>query len=466
MLMSRRMTVNSPLPFPTPSMEGNVWPAVPNRRSAIMLSLLFQLEQSQWWDKERLQAAQFRQAAELLRHARRTTPYYGERLSEIGWRYGQPLTAEIWSELPLLRREDIQDAGERLHSRALPKSHGKTGTISTSGSTGKPVRVLTTELTTAMWVACTLRDYIWRRCDFGAKLVAIRYDRSETATYPDGKQARSWGGAYGGALPTGPGSMLSIMTPVAKQVEWLARQDANYFITFPSNLEAILRHCQAENIRLPKLREVQTMSELLKPPLRELCQEVWGVPLTDMYTCQEAGYIALQCHGHTHYHAQAENMIVEVLNDDGSATAPGETGKVVVTHLHNFASPLIRYDIGDFAEVGEACPCGRGLPVFNRIVGRARGLITLPNGDQFWPFFSNHKFAEIAPIRQYQIVQKSRESLEIRLVVEPNLSAEQEDKMRTLLAARLGYPFAMTFSYFDEIPRSASGKFEDFKSEL
>ncbi len=75
MLMSRRMTVNSPLPFPTPSMEGNVWPAVPNRRSAIMLSLLFQLEQSQWWDKERLQAAQFRQAAELLRHARRTTPF-------------------------------------------------------------------------------------------------------------------------------------------------------------------------------------------------------------------------------------------------------------------------------------------------------------------------------------------------------------------------------------------------------
>lgn len=159
-------------------------------------------------------------------------------------------------------------------------------------------------------------------------------------------------------------------------------------------------------------------------------------------------------------------MIVEVLNDDGSPTAPGETGKVVVTHLHNFASPLIRYDIGDFAEVGEPCPCGRGLPVFNRIVGRARGLITLPNGDQFWPFFSNRKFGEIAPIRQYQIVQKSLESLEIRLVADRIVSAEEEDKIRTLIAERLGYPFAMTFSYFDEIPRSASGKFEDFKSEL
>lgn len=174
MLMSRRMTVNSALSSPTPSMEGNLWPAVPNQHSAIMLSLLFQLEQSQWWDPERLQAAQFRQAAEVLRHTRRTTPYYAELLSDIGWRYGQPLTADIWSELPLLRREDIQDAGERLHSRALPKGHGKTGAISTSGSTGKPVRVLTTDLTTAMWVAFTLRDYIWRRCDFSAKFAAIR----------------------------------------------------------------------------------------------------------------------------------------------------------------------------------------------------------------------------------------------------------------------------------------------------
>ena len=48
-------------------------------------------------------------------------------------------------------------------------------------------------------------------------------------------------------------------------------------------------------------------------------------------------------------------MIVEVLNEDGSACAPGECGKVVITHLHNFASPLIHYDIDDFAEVGEAC---------------------------------------------------------------------------------------------------------------
>jgi len=353
-----------------------------------------------------------------------------------------------------------------LHSRALPKSHGKIGTISTSGSTGKPVKVLTTELTAIMWNVLTLRDYLWRRCDFAAKLVALRYDPNKSAGYPDGKQTKSWGRSSGGAITTGPAAILSIMTPVAQQVAWLARQEVNYLITYPSNLEAILRHCREKKIRFPTLREVQTMSELLKPSIRELCREVWDVPISDMYTCQEAGYIALQCPGREHYHAQSENMIVEVLNKDGSPSQPGETGKVVISHLHNYASPLIRYDIGDFAEVGEPCPCGRTLPVLKRVVGRVRGMVTLPNGDQFWPFFSNRKFNEVAPVRQYQIVQKTLDSLEINLVTDRKLVVKEEDKLRDVIAKRLGHPFAMTFSYFDEIPRGKSGKFEDFKSEL
>ena len=39
---------------------------------------------------------------------------------------------------------------------------------------------------------------------------------------------------------------------------------------------------------------------------------------------------------------------------------------MVITDLHNFATPLIRYELGDYAEVGTPCPTGRGLPVLNR----------------------------------------------------------------------------------------------------
>jgi phenylacetate-CoA ligase len=59
-----------------------------------------------------------------------------------------------------------------------------------------------------------------------------------------------------------------------------------------------------------------------------------------------------------------------VLDQRGNPRGPGEVGRVVVTPLNNFAMPLIRYELGDTAEVGAPCACGRGLPVLTRILDR------------------------------------------------------------------------------------------------
>ena len=85
--------------------------------------MLFQLEQSQLWTPEKLHTQQYRQAAELLRHARDSVPYYREHLEDIAWQGGAPLDAETWRQLPLLPREDIQEGqGRALLSERLPKS--------------------------------------------------------------------------------------------------------------------------------------------------------------------------------------------------------------------------------------------------------------------------------------------------------------------------------------------------------
>ena len=95
----------------------------------------------------------------------------------------------------------------------------------------------------------------------------------------------------------------------------------------------------------------------------------------------------------------AESVLVEILNDDGTPCAPGEIGRVVVTALQNFATPLIRYEVGDYAEASAPCPCGRGLPVIRRIMGRVRNLLVLPDGKKIWPAFGSRGLTEIAPIR-------------------------------------------------------------------
>ena len=466
MICSRAMTQASHIPIPNSSVPGIVWPAIPEMNGTILLTLLFQLEQSQWWPPERLRQAQFRQAGDLLRHAFESVAYYRKRLAEAGYTLDTPLDEESWLRLPLLKREDIQQAGQELWSQALPKGHGKTNNIVTSGSTGTPVKLLGTGLTGVFWNLFTVRDFFWRRCDVSGKLAAIRYDRTGAAPYPDGATLPNWGAGFASSVPTGPAQMLSIETPIAQQAEWLKRQNADYLITHPSNLEALIRYCGDAGIKLPSLREVETLSELVPPHLRALCQDQWNIPLVDMYTTQEAGYLALQCPAHTHYHIQSEHVIVEVLDENGRPCEAGETGRVVVTDLHNFATPLIRYDIGDYAEIGAPCDCGRGLPVIEKIYGRQRNMIRLPDGTSHWPLLSYDKFIEIAPIKQFQFVQKTLQVIEIKLVVERPLSAGEEEQLKNLVNSRLGHNFDLRISYHDYIPRSASGKFEDFRSEI
>ena len=72
----------------------------------------------------------------------------------------------------------------------------------------------------------------------------------------------------------------------------------------------------------------------------------------------------------------------------------------------------MRYDIGDYAEAGEPCPCGRGLPVIKKILGRVRNMLILANGKQYWPSFNYKALGNIVSLRQYRILQHSVTDLE------------------------------------------------------
>ena len=197
-----------------------------------------------------------------------------------------------------------------------------------------------------------------------------------------------------------------------------------------------------------------------------MVREVFGCGISDIYSCQEGGYIALQCPDHAHYHVVSEGVYVEIVDDEGQPLGPGRQGHVLVTNLHNFATPLIRYRLGDMAEFGEPCACGRGLPVIRRVMGRVRNMLVLPDGTTHWPYFGFKEFMAVADVRQFQVIQRSLELVEFRLVVDRRLSSSQEARIAEILQRNLRHPFRIAFDYVDEIPRSRSGKYEDFISHV
>jgi phenylacetate-CoA ligase len=271
---------------------------------------------------------------------------------------------------------------------------------------------------------------------------------------------------------TGPSVLYDIRSDVALLTDRLLAEQPGYLLGHPSLLAGMVDECERRGARPQGLLEVRSLGESLPEHLRSACERVWGVPLVDMYTCQEAGYLATQCpmHGHPQahprYHVQSENVLLEVIDAEGRACKPGEIGRVVVTCLHNFATPLIRYEVGDCAEVGEPCECGRGLPVLKRIMGRYRNLLTLPSGERVWPRMGYEQLRHIAPVELMQMVQHSLEDIEVRLVVPRPLTAEQQQALAVFIQRNLGHPFKLHFEYVSSIRSASNGKVEQFVSML
>lgn len=432
------------------------WPAVGSDASAHLQSLLFQMEHSQWLTEAELASRQLHQSKQLMRHALRTVPFYRESLPRLDI---DALDWDVFRALPVLNRKALQSGFDSLRSRVVPPSHGAITEGQTSGSTGMPIRFLQTAVTQLFWNALTLREHLWQERDFAGKLAAIRI-KVEEGRWPD------WGMPVAALYRSGPGATLNVRTDVEKQLDWLLREDPDYLITHASNLAALAELTLRRGVKLPKLRQARSYSEALRPGLRELVRAAWGVEVADVYSCEEAGHIALQCPRHEHYHVQSENLLVEILDESGRPCGPGETGRVVLTTLHNFAMPLIRYEIGDYAEVGEPCDCGRELPVLRRIHGRRRNMIVLPDGRRHWPSFPAEMWREVAPVEQFRLVQRLPDEIEAQYVMARELTPEEMRKLGAALGSRFGYGFRIAWKRCDALDRGPGYKFEDFVSEL
>lgn len=446
-------------------LPGNTWPVIPTAAAATQLAIQIQLEYSQWLDEATIRKQQFNQVRNLLKHALEQVPYYRERLAGFKIPVNGDLSMSEWQQVPLLVRSDIQDAGEALLARSLPsREHGPVNKIQTSGSTGMPITAYGTSPTRLLWNAITLRDHIWQKRDLDQKLAAIR---------PEGKQepGRSiefgnWGLGTNLLVRTGKSLMLSSSTPIDEQAEWLYNNQPAYLLSLPSNIIELGRYMQGQKRSLSGLKQIRTYGEVAGDEVYDIANRVWNAPVSDMYSCSEAGYISLQCPQHRHQHVQSENLIVEIIDDEGNVCKAGETGRVVLTTLHNFAAPLIRYVLGDYAIAGKPCDCGRGLPVIERVLGRERNMLTLPSGQTHYPSFPAEIFTSVAPVRQFQLRQKSVDHIEVRLVSERTLKAAEEQDLIRNLQERLRYPFQITLHQVEIIERSVSGKFEDFISDI
>lgn len=440
-----------------PQVTNHFAPPIRGQDGLGVYALAHHLSHTEWKPAEELVRAQLRQARELIRFARRFVPFYKTYFDGVMDDPDEELSAERFAALPILTREALQHAGDAMFSPVIPNGHGRTFDVHTSGSSGHPVHARSTELSNMSNLAAALRGHQWFRRDLAGTNVSIKVLTEEQTR---GK-VQSW--AIGS---TGRGLVYSNKVPVSQLFDWLLRDGPRYLQCHPSILQALIHRSIDLGMKPATLRDVRTMGEILEPGLRALCLHEWGVPVRDNYSSEEFGTLAITCPDYDHLHVQSERVIVEILDDHNRPCAPGEIGRVVVTGLLNFAMPLIRHELGDRAVAGAPCPCGRGLPVIERIIGRERHPVTLPSGDRVFPVLDAEPLLLGSGVRQYQLVQQSLDEIVLYLVAEKRLSEDEEARITRHLQSNFGHPFDITVHYVDSIARGPGGKFQIFKSDL
>ncbi|MCE5270916.1 hypothetical protein LLH00_06485 [bacterium] len=204
-------------------------------------------------------------------------------------------------------------------------------------------------------------------------------------------------------------------------------------------------------------RAVLATSDALDEPSRALMQKVFGAPVHQTYGLVENCAFAGTC-GRGSLHLNPDFGIVEVLREDGSPCAPGETGRLVATGLVNTTSLFVRYDTGDLGVLsGRACPCGRdAFPVLERLVGRVEDVVTGANGVRLRRF--DRFFTDWPQIRRAQVIQESPALVRVLLERSGVGADDCESQIAGRIALALG-GLRVEVESVERIPLPTGGKF-------
>jgi phenylacetate-CoA ligase len=406
---------------------------------------------------EKLRAYQDNLLVPLVQHARSNVPFYQDRLAPLF--RGDGVDLGRWNEVPIFTRAQAQRNTKALTAAALPPHAGPVETGETSGSTGRPLRYARNELATIATLGVTDRAFRWWELD-GAKTMAtiVARDR-KMARPPEGTTETGWRVGSSGLH-----HMLDMSADADTRIAWLRARQPHYLTAYSFALLEVARSAQERGVHFCFDRVISTGSAI-SDEIRDLCQDVLGRRPIDHYGASEIGLIACECPWCGRYHVNAETTLVEILDAEGKPCPPGETGRIVLTAFYNYAMPFIRYEIGDLAIAGpKRVKCPIKLPAVTRIMGRYRNTFTLRDGRVIFPHVPSTRFREFISFEQIQIVQTDYDELEVRYV--PLDAARKPDAagLEACLRDGIDASFKVRAVAVNEIPRSASGKFEDYLS--
>ena len=295
-------------------------------------------------------AWQTQRVAELVQWLLDQVPWWRERL-------GPKVDLNDWAQLPVLSRFELRQMVAMHGCAAVPAHHGEAVPYYLAGPPGGAVRFYTSRFNQRMVDHAFYADHQRQGRNPYAHHACLT-DDLPLHTGPHLAVAASLESGHG------PQSLRKLdLFTTQDHVRWLQGVNPTYLTTTPQWLEAALDLAQSQPLALPEIRHVLTFGAAVPSSLRRKVRTQLGGSVRHRYTCLECGPLAFQCpRSDDYFHVAVGNVLLEV--------AP--TGAVLVTALHQYATPLLRHDIGDTATLHPQCPgCSTAVPTLSNLTQNA-----------------------------------------------------------------------------------------------
>jgi len=428
------------------------------RRGRAFRRELDELEKSQWFSSEQLEALQNERLAALVRHCYAKVPYYRRVMRKLGLTPSDITTVADLPKLPFLTKEIVRTEADAL----LPEDLGRFGVYrsKTSGTTGTPLKLVRD-------VASITREYafIWRAWRaFGFDLGDSRaIYRGDFIVPPEQTGPPFW--RFNRAERQQFCSMLHLSPKTAPHYfEAMRAYGPKALEAFPTGADYLARLAREQGVEI-HFDFVLTSSEPIPPDMRKRIEDTFSCEVIDYYGQAERVSFAAECPEHSGLHTAPEYGVTELVEPSGDA--PEGTREIVGTPFINYSMPLLRYRTGDLTRpLDTECPCGRKAPLIAPIETRVGANILLPDGRCVSYLALTRVFGPLANIRRSQLVQDRVDHIRVKVVPGSGFSGDDADSIRTGIRQILSADVSIDIELLEDIPIEKSGKLRWFVSEL
>jgi len=403
---------------------------------------------------------QRKQLGNLVNHAYLRSEFWRQR-TPTG-----PGRQEVLQNFPILTRREIASQVEKEGSIFDKKQSVET--YQTTGSTGTPLKVFVCPQNGYYNVVRGLAQFFIDDLPFDENRVEIASiyradDLRKTVLY---KAGSSWAGPLSKIYLNGTNKLLGLNKDVAGLLDEMSKDRVGYLVCHSRSLEQILDYGGLDAVKGLGIKLWFHKSDLRS---RDVVEQLKGIGIRSLsnYSSGEVGPIAYECKVHEgHFHVATTNVIVEC-DQKVTTTFDGETiGRLLITHLHSYATPLIRYDIGDFGKLHDKCPCGHDGPTISHIYGRGKHFLRHPDGG-YLPFYLTARLLrDVIEFKECRFRQDAIDTITVQIGGRETLGLEEEQKLKATIIALTDPVFKVVIKPVKEIDWSDSAKQLFFTSSV